>query len=654
MPSTWPCTTWPPRRSVGRSGSSRLTGVPSRASASEERRSVSCITSAEKCPSAIRVAVRQTPLTATESPSAISGARPVRTASRTPSAPASTAETVPRSWTSPVNTSPLPQPRGDQDVVGDTLDVEAQRAGGLGDLLDALALERVARARAADHHGRDEQPDLVDLAGVEERAGQVRAALEQDRGDPGGAELVERRAHARGLVLARGHDDVGAGDLERIGGQAPGRPRDHHRERDLAGAAHELGVQRQPRLGVEHHAARLAGDAGDAGGEQRVVGQRSADPDGDRVALGAPVVGELAAGLAGDPLRVAGARGHLAVERHRRLEQHVRAARAGVLAERLVEQPGARGELAVGDEHLDALVAQDAQAAAGGLLGRVVGRDDDAGDAGVDDRVGARRRAPVVAARLERDVHRRAAGVGHAAGRQRLALGVRASVRDVVALAEHLAVLHHDGSDERVRRRPPAPAARELDGPGEMWVIGLKERAHEVGKRILIRESTAAASGSMSVMRKLLLLPVTLPFAAARGALEAVVETVIDALTGDLEPAPPPSPAPAPSWTQPEPWPPEPPERPEPPEPPEPPIKLHDDEPTRGEVNRRRLEEREAEGGAVGAEIRVDAPWDDYDSMSAREVLDRLVGADEATRAVVRLYEGVNRNRATVLRATEA
>jgi len=153
----------------------------------------------------------------------------------------------------------------------------------------------------------------------------------------------------------------------------------------------------------------------------------------------------------------------------------------------------------------------------------------------------------------------------------------------------------------------------------------------------------------MTGMRKLLLLPVTLPLAAARGALTAVVETVVDALAGDLDAPPPPSPTrdrPAP--------PPEPEPVPEPePEPPEPPIKIHDDEPTRGEVNRRRLEEREAEDSPVGAEVRVDAPWDGYDAMSAREVLDRLVGADEATLAVVRLYESGNRNRATVLRATE-
>jgi hypothetical protein len=56
----------------------------------------------------------------------------------------------------------------------------------------------------------------------------------------------------------------------------------------------------------------------------------------------------------------------------------------------------------------------------------------------------------------------------------------------------------------------------------------------------------------------------------------------------------------------------------------------------------------------VGAEVRVDEPWEGYDAMTARQVLDRLVGADEATLAVVRLYESATRNRATVLRETES
>ena len=46
VPSTWPCTTWPPRRSPARSGSSRLTSSPAPSGPSEVRRSVSGITSA--------------------------------------------------------------------------------------------------------------------------------------------------------------------------------------------------------------------------------------------------------------------------------------------------------------------------------------------------------------------------------------------------------------------------------------------------------------------------------------------------------------------------------------------------------------------------------------------------------------------------------
>jgi hypothetical protein len=112
-------------------------------------------------------------------------------------------------------------------------------------------------------------------------------------------------------------------------------------------------------------------------------------------------VGTLAALDAGDPLRVAVARRDLAVERHRRFEEHPRATGAGVLSESLVEQSRAVSELAVGHDHLDALVAEDPQTAARRLARRVVAGDDDALDAGLDDRVGARRRVPLVAAGLE-------------------------------------------------------------------------------------------------------------------------------------------------------------------------------------------------------------------------------------------------------------
>src|SRR5206468_133874 len=154
----------------------------------------------------------------------------------------------------------------------------------------------------------------------------------------------------------------------------------------------------------------------------------------------APVVGALARGLAGDPLGVARWRGDLAVERHRRLEEHPRPPGAGVLAERLVGQPRAVGELAARDIDLDPLVAQDAEPAAGGLLAGVVAGDDDAPDAGRDDRLGARRLLSLVAARLERDEERRAGEVGAPGRLDRRALGVQAAELLVPALAQHLAV----------------------------------------------------------------------------------------------------------------------------------------------------------------------------------------------------------------------
>src|SRR4051812_36373441 len=446
-PSTWPWTMWPPRRSAGRSGSSRLTVLSGSRAPSEERRSVSCITSAPKSSAPhIPTAVRQTPLTAIESPSLSSPASGEETLSRTPSRVSSTRCTVPRSWTRPVNTSPLPQPGTHEQIVADPVAIQCERAHGVGDELHAAALERVARLAPADDQGREEQPRLVDLPGVEERAGEVRAALEQDRGHVAVAELLERRADAGVLVLAGGDEHLRARRLECAGLLARRGARDHDGQRDLRGRLDELAGEREPRERVEHHAARLAMHAIDARGQLRVVGQRRSDADRDRVDRRAPAVREPAAVLARDPLRVARRGRDLAVERHRGLEQHPRPPGPRVLAERLVAEPRAGRQLTVGDDDLDALVAQDPEAAARGLLGRVVGGDDDARDPRLEDRVRARRRPPVGAARLERDVQRRAAGVGGAARVEARAPGVRRALRGETP---------RPGPSPRRPRRPP-------------------------------------------------------------------------------------------------------------------------------------------------------------------------------------------------------
>src|SRR5437762_8476035 len=167
------------------------------------------------------------PLTAIESPGFSSSASRVRTRRRAPSPSRSTAPTTPRSPIRPVNISsggasrgglsPLAQPGGDQDVVADLLAVECQRTHRLRYVLDATALQGVARGAAAQEQRREEQPDLVDLLGVQKRARQVRAALEKHRSYPLRAELVERRADARGLVLAGGHHDLHPGRFQGVG-----------------------------------------------------------------------------------------------------------------------------------------------------------------------------------------------------------------------------------------------------------------------------------------------------------------------------------------------------------------------------------------------------------------------------------------------------
>ena len=70
--------------------------------------SVWFITSASKAPPPAWAAVRQAPLTETESPGSSSLARSARTRMRAPSSEASTASTLPSSATIPVNTATTP------------------------------------------------------------------------------------------------------------------------------------------------------------------------------------------------------------------------------------------------------------------------------------------------------------------------------------------------------------------------------------------------------------------------------------------------------------------------------------------------------------------------------------------------------------------
>ena len=62
-------------------------------------------------------------------------------------------------------------------------------------------------------------------------------------------------------------------------------------------------------------------------------------------------------------------------------------------------------------------------------------------------------------------------------------------------------------------------------------------------------------------------------------------------------------------------------------------------------------DEQAADG--AGAEVHVAEPWPGYGEMTAADIIDRLAAADAGMLAVVRLYEGLHRNRVTVLRETD-
>jgi hypothetical protein len=86
-----------------------------------------------------------------------------------------------------------------------------------------------------------------------------------------------------------------------------------------------------------------------------------------------------------------------------------------------------------------------------------------------------------------------------------------------------------------------------------------------------------------------------------------------------------------------------------PPPPPRPPEPVHvSEEPT--------LVEEFAEPGAedgVGAQVRVEPPWDGYERMTAKQVMSRLASASSAELAAVQLYELSHRGRQTIVNAVE-
>ena len=364
-----------------------------------------------------------------------------------------------------------------QDVAGDLLAVEGQRPQRVGDRSTPSPSSGSRAERPPSSSGAMKRRSSSISPRVEERARQVRAALEQDRGDRRvqRAELVQRRAHARGLVLAGGDDDLGARVLQRVGVRARRGARDDDDERHL--------VRRPRRAWSPAAGGAVASKTTRRGwrrtpsiarGQLRVVGQRGADARRrrrrTRRASGARA---RAAVLGGDPLRVAG----LASRPCRRgvmadlKSTHGRPVRACLRKAWLLQARAARrARRRRGRPRTPSSRRMPRPRPEAFSVGSSLATTTRAMPA-AQDRVGARRLLALVAAGLERDVERRAAQVGVAGGGDRVDLGVRAAVLLVPALAHDLAVLDEHRADDRVgaarcprrarRARWPARGARD-------------------------------------------------------------------------------------------------------------------------------------------------------------------------------------------------
>ena len=327
-------------RVVRRERAERRPAQASRRRRRTQSRSPSCSTT-----------VRQTPSTATESPisALVCGAS---TSRRAPSK----ATTRPSSRTMPVNTG---TGYGTWTYASISTSSPERCRRQMRELDGLVQLAEKPRPRAGED-GSDEHEQLVDEAGAEERGCERRAALEQQRLHAFGGERAE-------LLLER--------------------------------AAPHLELRRAV---TEREPARLLRGADIARVESRIVGADRAHADGHRVGGGAQLVHETTRLLAGNP--ASPRHDDAAVERHRHLVRHERAAERLPRAPRLVLD--VRGP-AVEQLDLDAGLAQPLDPARC-LRIRIARADDHARHACGDHRLRARRRATGVIARLERDVQRRA------------------------------------------------------------------------------------------------------------------------------------------------------------------------------------------------------------------------------------------------------
>ena len=274
VPSTWPCTKWPPRRSAARSGSSRFTCSPDSSGPSE--RAAQGLRHHVGAEGAVghahggqadavdgdRVALRELRGEAGLHLEARAGRLALDRAHGAQLLHEAREHLTTPSCGRVISTSSV-----------DPLDLAGQgpRARRRSPRRPGPRARRARRRPPASIGATNRRASSISPAS---RNAPARCGPPSSSSDwmPRAPSSVERGAHARRLVLARGDDDLHAGGLERVGRRARTRRASRQRSSGTCrGGAHELARCGQAGLGVEHHAARLARDALDARGEQRVV-----------------------------------------------------------------------------------------------------------------------------------------------------------------------------------------------------------------------------------------------------------------------------------------------------------------------------------------------------------------------------------------------
>ena len=292
---------WPPSRSSARSASSRFTGEPARSSPSEVRRSVSCIASARE--RAVAHARRGQADAVDGDRVAIGDLARQRRAHDDPRAVVGRVDRRDRAVV--LDEAGEHAHHSRRRAVSRTSSPICRRRSGSA---------RAARRRSARRPRRPRGPCRRRRAASARRTGAPRRSRPASRNAPARCGPPSSSSAVTGVssspscssaetTRAGSFSPVAvttsrSGHLERLDGAARRRARDDDDQRHLGRVGDELRVERKPCGGVEDDAARLAVDAVDARGQARVVGERRADPDDDRVDLGAPVVRELAALLA--------------------------------------------------------------------------------------------------------------------------------------------------------------------------------------------------------------------------------------------------------------------------------------------------------------------------------------------------------------------